>query len=91
MTKLSEARMIVPDQALWVAVKAEYWVTELADLDWNSALMGASIRPPVSAVKIGLLEEVLRVNKMCRPIEEYRNFNNQPIVVQKESKRKING
>ena len=88
MTPLRDAILIVPTQDIWVAVPEDDWNECLAVLDWNSALMRSGCTLPISSVKIGLLEEVFRVGKMCRPIGAYKDFQNQPIVV-KKCKRKV--
>jgi len=85
MTQVTDAKIIVPTESLWVSVNREYWTDSLAELDWNSALMALpdELRPPVSAVKVGSFSDILRRGKICRPLLEFRDFNNQPLMVEK--------
>ena len=83
MTKYKDAVLIVPSQELWVAILEEYWEDSLSVLDWNSVLMDSGVKLPTSACKFGLLDEVYRKNKVCRPVGAHNDFNNSPIVVRK--------
>ncbi len=83
MTKLSDAKLIVPEGALWVAINEDLFEPHMEELDWSSMLNYYGVSLPTSAVKVGLLTEVLRKGKVCRPIDAYINFVNQPITVVK--------
>jgi len=81
MTPLKDARLIVPTDALWVSVCLELWEPHFADMDWNSMLMSHDVKLPADVVKIGVFEDVFRRHKVCRPLEEFKNFSNQGLYI----------
>jgi hypothetical protein len=83
MTKLSEAKLIVPDLEIWVAVDEEIWEGDMAYANWNSMMMEREDVVPVKRTKMGMLSEVLRKGKICRPINEFLDFKNKPICIKK--------
>jgi len=83
MTKLADAKTIVGSEELWVSVDEDLFEADMLDLDWNSMLMMTGIKLPTKSVKIGLLTEVLRKGKVCRPVGTYIDYENQPIAVVK--------
>lgn len=85
MTDIIEAKLIVPEQDLWVSVERAYWNDTFESKTWNDALQMTprELRPPVSAVKVGSIETVYRKGVVCRPLDAYVNFENKPILVEK--------
>ena len=81
MTQLKDAKLIVPTENLWVSVSEELWEDGMGEMTWNDTLSYYSFKLPPTAVKIGLLTEILRKGKICRPINEYIDFDGQPIAV----------
>lgn len=81
-TSLADAKLIVPPFAIWVAVLQDEWKHEMAEHTWNDML---SIHKPILSthkVRFGMLSDLpKRKGWVYRPLESYKDFTNQSIVV----------
>lgn len=83
LTTENDARQIVKWDELWVAVHYSVWQQVMRAGHWNDMLYETGLQIPVERVRIGRLDDVLKVGWICRPLEKHINFQAQPIVVRK--------
>jgi len=75
-TELSDAKLIVPSEDLWVGVPDILWDDKMSELSWNDNLQTNTYKLPVETIKIGTLQRVNKKGYVIRPVNEFRDFNN---------------
>ncbi len=82
MTDIKDAKLIVPTDALWVAIKSADWEYYFSEGPWNDMLQVYSPIIPVDSVRVSRLAECpKRSGWVLRPLDEYRDFVDRPISV----------